>query len=1181
MFQEAIIECELIETKHFPENFEPDMNQRSKEWQDCIQAYGDKRDQKDAECLIDFDQSIEECKRCFPLFKSSAPQTNPATFAVMQAAVDEPTIEEELTDIFEQIYDLLRSVESSESPFTPELVAQITALRLVADSVAGGDAAEYMRKLVIEQEEALLLEANKIGLELDDLNLGNAPAYPVLYAATIARPSGEFLVLRGETQPYGQYTLFVPADGELLDVVFYDPVTKRFAIITPYLSPNVPYNLPRFNLFPLAEDARDSDEDGLPDLVEDVYGTDSNNADSDDDGIPDGAEVDQGTNPLNGLAVITGVIGTLRTSGTAIDIATGNNLAVLAEGVSGVSIVDISDFSQPTILAQVDTPGTAKRVAFSGNLVAVADGNEGLTVIDIADTTTARIIQRVNLPGAQSIAVGAGIGYVGLSSGQVFVVDLSSGSIIDQLSVSDSVQDLALEGDFLYALTGDRLHVISVLGDAFAVVGSTASPFTAAKNTRIFVGGGVTYTLHGKGYNTLDVSNPAQPVLITQGNTTQFGWRDIVANGSGLGLAAVGPNSTNDGAHDISLYDLTDPAQTEVFVTTFPTPGKAHAVSIFNGLAYVADDSEGMQIINYLPYDANGVPPSITLSSSFGSGEAESGQRARVTALVGDDVQVRNVEFYLDGVKAFTDSAFPFEFRFVAPVLSDAKESFRLSARAVDTGGNFTWTDEQVILLVPDFTPPKVKATTPTGGGRTLDSIHAFFNEPMDPATLNATSLTLSSGGPDGQLGTPDDVELSGGEILYRPDQSSVSLSFDTPLSDGVYQAVITTAATDLLGNNLAADFNWTFRVADADFWISPLNGEWNDPANWSEGAVPGPNDDVIIDIPSFDITVTISSGVPNPRNLILDASLTIQGGGSLEVSESLLINGSLQINGGILRNTTVSGDGTFQVTSSDGTLDGVTLNTDITLQQGAVLTVLNGLTLNGTATLTRGNGFVSSTFTGIDFLNGSQTLGGAGEVHFAGTGSQAASAWWVRPTGTGELTIGPDITIRTSGVNGTVGSSTRPLIIEGTISSETAGKTIVVTGSTITNTGSVTATNGGLLSLNNFDDVAGLSMSGGGTMTLNGSWINTGTLTLNGSTLNLLGSWSNTGTINVTDTTVNLGSNFTLATLGTLTRSGGTINITDTLDNTGTNLALDASTGDWLLHGGNIRRRHIPGHQF
>ena len=73
----------------------------------------------------------------------------------------------------------------------------------------------------------------------------------------------------------------------------------------------------------------------------------------------------------------------------------------------------------------------------------------------------------------------------------------------------------------------------------------------------------------------------------------------------------------------------------------------------------------------------------------------------RVTAAVSDDVQVRNVEFYIDGERVITDGNFPFEHRFVTPRLAD-QESFTLRARASDTGGNATSTEEMTITLVAD-----------------------------------------------------------------------------------------------------------------------------------------------------------------------------------------------------------------------------------------------------------------------------------------------------------------------------------------------------------------------------------------------------------------------------------------------------------------------------------------------
>ena len=72
-------------------------------------------------------------------------------------------------------------------------------------------------------------------------------------------------------------------------------------------------------------------------------------------------------------------------------------------------------------------------------------------------------------------------------------------------------------------------------------------------------------------------------------------------------------------------------------------------------------------------------------------------------------------------------------------------------------------------------------------------------------------------------------------------------------------------------------------------------------------------------------------------------------------------------------------------------------------------------------------------------------------------------------------------------------------------------------------------------------------NVKGGGNLNLYGAgWTNAGTVTANAGTLNLgNASWSNTGTVTSTNATTNLGGTFTLANLGSFTRSGGTVNLT------------------------------------
>ncbi len=240
--------------------------------------------QKNADCK-------QRCVQCFggpggtPRPLSFSPRrTNPAL-----ANIPEQTdlIGDQLRTINDEMHRLIGPFALSRSSIPAEVINQLDALANQANAVAGGDAAAYIKNRRIAVEEEALQNAVDLGMEPLHLNLGNAPPYSVLYLARTVRPSG-IQRLRGDTEPYGQYTLFVPPDGELLDVSFYDPKTKAFGLITPNLSSKVPYDLPRFSLFPLSSDTPDFDKDGIPDLVEEIYGTIRTKADTDGDGIPDG-----------------------------------------------------------------------------------------------------------------------------------------------------------------------------------------------------------------------------------------------------------------------------------------------------------------------------------------------------------------------------------------------------------------------------------------------------------------------------------------------------------------------------------------------------------------------------------------------------------------------------------------------------------------------------------------------------------------------------------------------------------------------------------------------------------------------------------------------------------------------------------------------------------------------------
>ncbi len=613
--------------------------------------------------------------------------------------------------------DLTAQFLTAGTPVPDNITIEYNQLIEQAQLEAGVNLKQYLLERALDIEDAFFLNG-----EPD----GNAPSYPILYKASIVTSTG-VRDIRGSTRPYGQYSLFVPANGELQGVAFFDPRTFSYGFVPPNLRPVHPYRLRRVMLYPLEADAADSDRDGLPDVAEDVLGTNELKPDTDGDGVGDLAEISQGMNPLDGLAARNGVIASADTQATAVDICAVNNIAMVADSDAGVSIFNVFAGMNPVRVAQLKTPAIAMAIASGGGLVAVAGGPGGLSIVDVSDPPNSRIAHQLTaaeLGGDLTIAVAvaADRAFAGTANGVVSMVEMSSGLVLQQVAVGAALEDLAVEGTTLYLVAGGKLRVFPFGSGGLIPFGSVAVSGLQAdgivKRKRIFVGNNVAYITAYPGYETFDVSNPDAPVRL--GSIVDNGpnsFKQIVLNGSGLGLATVGVNPRDDGTHDLYLFDTTSPKDTTRFVTLFETPGIAHAVSIYNGLAYVADGTNGLQVINYLAYDNKGKPPTGSLVLSE-TNEVSAGGFVVLRAEVQDDVQVRNVEFRVNGQRLMVDGNFPFETVYRVPT-NELGQKLNFSAVLADSGGNQTTVTNLPLQVVPDSQPPVIRIGRP-GNGETL-----------------------------------------------------------------------------------------------------------------------------------------------------------------------------------------------------------------------------------------------------------------------------------------------------------------------------------------------------------------------------------------------------------------------------------------------------------------------------
>ena len=586
------------------------------------------------------------------------------------------------------------------------------------------------------------------------------------------------------------------------------------------------FQIPCMDYHPLS-DPPDADADGLSDDLEFIAGTNANNPDTDGDGFLDGAEVTQGKNPLDGYVVQTGIIASGPAPGLAQDICTINNIALVACGNEGVAIFNVRAGSAPTRLAIVDTPGTASGVSCYSSLIAVADGAAGLAIIDSSDPPASRIINQIRFGSAvQAVAARGHYAFAGLADGTIVMVDMFSGSESGRYRGGlAGIEDLGERRGLLYALVSGSLYTLRPNEGDFEMLHRANAPGSRGAGglrLRLFVGDNFLLATHTSGVNRFSLANPLAPDHLGNFTNGQFGWKQLIGNGGGLAVATTSPNSTPDGPHDLDFYNMGPANTAPAFVRTFETPGRAIAVSLYNGLAYVADGTSGLQVINYLAFDVGNVPPVAQLTADSIAGNVEEGKILSVRVVATDDVQVRNVEFFVDGRAVVLDGNFPYEVGLLAPVLTHTRTSFTLHAVVTDTGGNRTETPAQTLTLVPDATPPRVRVFRPAGGAviGQLSAALATFSEPIRQSTLTAGTVVLKEAGPDKILRTADDVIPANLTWEYQGATDTLAFRFEAGAAPGLYEVVLSPPLADRAGNHLAAPYVTTFRVfgfADAD----------------------------------------------------------------------------------------------------------------------------------------------------------------------------------------------------------------------------------------------------------------------------------------------------------------------------------------------------------------------------
>jgi hypothetical protein len=238
----------------------------------------------------------------------------------------------------------------------------------------------------------------------------------------------------------------------------------------------------------------------------------------------------------------------------------------------------------------------------------------------------------------------------------------------------------------------------------------------------------------------------------------------------------------------------------------------------FNGVTYFSTTGAPANLIKFIRPNA-GTATSTTGGAFAVTVGADGANTGLVTNTTGLPDLTGTYSVGVDGV--------------LSPLPGDDNGYYVARVRIIDQSGNQSNPSDpnaQVPFIVDD-TAPTLAVTSPTAG-QVLTSVSGGVlnftvttSQNIDLTSFNASSITLINAGPDGILGTSDDVTIpidtSTIKVTYLnkgtggPGAESISFSslVGSTLTNNLYQITFSTAIKDIAGNTLQTAVTQTFAV--------------------------------------------------------------------------------------------------------------------------------------------------------------------------------------------------------------------------------------------------------------------------------------------------------------------------------------------------------------------------------
>jgi hypothetical protein len=295
------------------------------------------------------------------------------------------------------------------------------------------------------------------------------------------------------------------------------------------------------------------------------------------------------------------LVGSLDTNGVAYDVMVKDNYAYIADAGAGLKIIDVNNATNPTLVGSLTTSDPSE-VVVNENLAYVADTVAGLKIIDVSNPFAPSSTGSISIGTTIGVAVNSNLAYLANAGGGLKIIDVSNPStpIIVGGLVTYNAYGIAVNGDLVYiADMEEGLKIISV-PQMPKLYGIPQEKDLGIINIKIVAddgkGGWVSDIFTLDVQHAPIIANPIPDQTVNVGEMFNF---------------TVPVTTFNDADRDMLSYNIkladgsplpewlkVETISRPSLLNSYNTPGSAYGVAVVNDVAYVADDTGGLRILN-------------------------------------------------------------------------------------------------------------------------------------------------------------------------------------------------------------------------------------------------------------------------------------------------------------------------------------------------------------------------------------------------------------------------------------------------------------------------------------------------------------------------------------------------------------------------------------------------------